>query len=311
MNFDNFITKWNGKGIDFDGAYGDQCMDLMHEYVVEVLGLADPAILAAGAAKDVYLNFGTVKGNQYFTKIDNTPTGVPQKGDIMFWGTGIGPYGHVSIFESGDTSSFKSFDQNWNSHSYCETVTHNYTGVLGWLRFKGQPTDGSQMVCDTKATRDMLVAKATQRDDVCNYMGLSTDLSQTDSSKITSTIGGFKSRITDLTNQVTAATAEVSNRTEQVGRLNDQLTASENLRKGLTDSLSTDAKKITDMQGVYEGQLTQKQTVIDQYAKDKGALAIQVAQLTQQLNDAKKNNVKALSVNDLIKLLIAKLGGNA
>ena len=39
MTFDEFIAKWNGKGIDLDYAYGDQCMDLMHQYIVEVLGL--------------------------------------------------------------------------------------------------------------------------------------------------------------------------------------------------------------------------------------------------------------------------------
>lgn len=133
MTFDEFVTKWNGKGIDFDGAYGDQCMDLMHQYVVEVLGLSDGRILAAPAAKYVYLNFSTIYGNQYFERIANTPTGVPQKGDIVLWD---GYYGHVAIFKEGNVNNFRSFDQNYPVGSKCHIQYHNYTNVLGWLRFK-------------------------------------------------------------------------------------------------------------------------------------------------------------------------------
>lgn len=136
MTIEEFVAKWTGKGIDFDGAYGDQCMDLMHQYCVEVLGLTDGRILAAPGAKDVFLNYSAIFGNEHFDKIDNTPMGVPQKGDIMFWGTGIGKYGHVALFEGGDASKFTSFDQNWNGHQYCETVPHTYTSVLGWLHPK-------------------------------------------------------------------------------------------------------------------------------------------------------------------------------
>ena len=136
MTFQDFINKWNGKGIDFDGYYGDQCMDLMHQYCVEVLGLVDGRILAAPSAKDVYLNFNNVLGHENFDKIDNTPTGVPQNGDIMFWGTGIGPYGHVAVFVEGDSNKFRSFDQNFPTDSKCHIQEHTYKGVLGWLRGK-------------------------------------------------------------------------------------------------------------------------------------------------------------------------------
>lgn len=283
-------------------------MDLMHQYVVEVLGQTDGRILAAPAAKDVWNT--NVYGKDKFDAIPNTPTGVPQKGDIILFGTEVGQYGHVAIVISADVNTVTTFDQNWNGHQYCEKITHKYggaQGVLGWLRFKGQPASGEEMVCDPKSVRDMLVTKATQRDDVCNYLGLSTDPKATDSGKITSTIGGFKSRVTDLTNQLTNANAEVANREEQVSRLKDQVLSEQNLRKDVTDKLNDAIKSATDAAGVYEGQLAQKQTVIDGLAKDKGALNTQVATLTQQLADAKKNGVKALSIGDLIRLIIEKV----
>lgn len=136
MTIDEFIGKWNGRGIDFDNYYGDQCMDLMHQYHVEVLGITDGRTLAAPAAKDVYLNFPNVFNSHLFEQIKNTPTGVPQKGDIIFWGTGLGTFGHVAIFIEGDANKFKSFDQNFPTGSKCKVVEHTYTGVLGWLRPK-------------------------------------------------------------------------------------------------------------------------------------------------------------------------------
>lgn len=128
MTYNQFKTIWLGKGIDFDGSYGYQCMDLAHKYAVEVNGKDFPP---APAAKDVWnLN---IPG---YDKISNTPTGVPQQGDIVVWGKDVGPYGHIAIFDNGDINSFESFDQNWPVGSLCHIQKHNYKGVLGWLRLK-------------------------------------------------------------------------------------------------------------------------------------------------------------------------------
>ena len=146
MSFDEFINKWNGKGIDTDGAFGFQCMDLMHKYVEEVLGLTDPRILAAPIARQVYENFDNVFGHGFFTRIPNTPTGVPLKGDIFFWGSKLGPAGHVAIFMDGDVNAFRSFDQNFPLGSKCHIQNHNYNGALGWLRIKNAPMNDTQKV---------------------------------------------------------------------------------------------------------------------------------------------------------------------
>lgn len=135
MTLIEFINRYNGKYVDTDGAYGGQCMDLMHQYCVEVLGIQDLSILAAPSAQAVWNTFSTVKGHELFEKIENTPTGVPQEGDIMFW---INlPYGHVAIFHDGDANKFKSFDQNYPTGSPCHIQDHTYANVGGWLRFKG------------------------------------------------------------------------------------------------------------------------------------------------------------------------------
>lgn len=135
ITFDQFITKWSGKPVDFDGVYPNQCMDLMHQYVYDVCGITDKTILAASVARLVYINF---KWQNYFMQLPNTPTGVPQKGDIIFW-DGIvvnneKTAGHVAIVVDANVNDLHSFDANYPVGSLPHIQYHNYDNVLGWLR---------------------------------------------------------------------------------------------------------------------------------------------------------------------------------
>lgn len=124
-----------GKYINVDGAYGNQCVDLIMAYYQ-------------------YLGVSRVSGHGYqyaynslpsgWTRIQNTPSFVPEPGDIVVWTTAIGGgYGHVAIFLYGDTNSFTSLDQNWPKGTSCQKVTHNYNAVWGVIRpdFKSSETD--------------------------------------------------------------------------------------------------------------------------------------------------------------------------
>lgn len=142
INFDQFIAKYNGKYLDWDGHYGPQCVDLVRFFIDEVLGFPQTSMPAAGTAKQIYQNF---KSNQYFDKIGNTPTGVPTKGDIVFWGYPMGFYwdglvpkwaGDVAIFSGGGVIKFISFGQNFPKGSFCRYYNHSYKGVMGWLHRK-------------------------------------------------------------------------------------------------------------------------------------------------------------------------------
>lgn len=135
MTLDEFIVKYTNQTVDTDGVFGGQCMDLMHKYCQDVLGLSDLSILAQPNAKSVWTNYPNVKGHELFTQIPNTPTGVPIKGDIMLYD--FNPDGHVDMFVQGDVNSFRSFSQNFPTGSKSILVNHpNYNGVYGWLRLK-------------------------------------------------------------------------------------------------------------------------------------------------------------------------------
>lgn len=57
MNYQEFINYYNGKAIDYDGAAGVQCIDLVKLYLNKVFGLTAGAW---GNAKDWYLNYNNV-----------------------------------------------------------------------------------------------------------------------------------------------------------------------------------------------------------------------------------------------------------
>lgn len=136
MYLQDFINKYNGKKIDFDGAYGNQCVDLFRFFNKEVLEIAQPK--GVNGAKDFWGNYAN-DPNLYnnFDKIANTPSFVPQFGDIAIFNNGT--HGHISICNGkGTTSRFESFDQNYPTNSACHIQSHNYKEFYGVLRPKNQ-----------------------------------------------------------------------------------------------------------------------------------------------------------------------------
>lgn len=135
MTYDEFIKAYNGKATDYDGVYGAQCVDLIKQYADKVFGVKGGSW---GNGKDYWTNTASALAN-ITTKIANTASFVPQKGDIMVWNGNVGNgCGHVAICTGeGNTSEFYSYDQNWNGKEM-HKVKHSYDNVYGVLRPKDQ-----------------------------------------------------------------------------------------------------------------------------------------------------------------------------
>lgn len=135
MRFNEWIQYVKAQGgVDTDGYYGKQCMDLYNSFMREVVGLDGNT--GADRAKNI-LNNNYVMEN--VERIDNYPEFVPEKGDIAVF-TG-GEFGHVAIcLGVGNVNYFKSLDQNWNLGGELMTVNHNYFtfAPLVFLRPKNQ-----------------------------------------------------------------------------------------------------------------------------------------------------------------------------
>ena len=136
MTFDEWVRKNLGRGIDWDGVYGVQCVDLVNHYIYNVLGIRPVMI---GNAIEFYRkrNSSTFLKNN-FTWISNTPSFVPKKGDIGVFKTKSG-FGHVCVANGvGTTSYFYSYDQNYplSRHEPMTKIRHTYPNFLGVLRPK-------------------------------------------------------------------------------------------------------------------------------------------------------------------------------
>ena len=136
MTFNKWVKENLGKGIDYDGTYCVQCVDLAKHYIKNVLGITPQSI---GNAIEYY---NKRKTSEYLTKnfkwIDNTAEFIPKKGDLCVFTSKSGN-GHISVATGeGTTSYFYSYDQNFPKakHEPMTKIKHSYTSFLGVLRPK-------------------------------------------------------------------------------------------------------------------------------------------------------------------------------
>lgn len=110
----NWVKSQVGKGLDYDGVYGNQCVDLIC-YYYQYLGQRSPG----GNGADYSWN-ALPSGWQRLQGVQ------PQKGDILVYsGNSSNPYGHVAIY----AADRETYHQNFNSHPYVEKVTYRYNGL--------------------------------------------------------------------------------------------------------------------------------------------------------------------------------------
>ena len=59
MTLSEFVKKYDGKQVDFDGVFGSQCTDLFRQYVKEVLNISEHtgSCSSSGGAKDLFLDY--------------------------------------------------------------------------------------------------------------------------------------------------------------------------------------------------------------------------------------------------------------
>ena len=136
MGIDQFITKYCGKKVDFDGAYGAQCVDLFRQYCRDVLDI--PHTGCVDGAKELYEKYADLPvEKKYFTRLTKSAT--PALGLIAVWGaTPTNKYGHVAIvIGKVGTSGLLVFEQNGVLQDGAKVVQRSTQYLLGYLKFKG------------------------------------------------------------------------------------------------------------------------------------------------------------------------------
>lgn len=138
MKYDDFLNKWLGKSIDFDGMYGPQCVDLVAQYCVE-----NNKPVAYANAKDWANNPALRPAFDWIDNNPNDPNQLPKRGDIVVFSgmqPGSGGFGHIDIFDMATgTHSWQGLDQNWGGQYVHFVPNHIWTYVLGWWTVKDTP----------------------------------------------------------------------------------------------------------------------------------------------------------------------------
>ena len=135
---EDFVKKYTGKKVDFDGVFGPQCVDLARQYWEEVWGIPEHTgpCSTTGGAKDLYLDYEKMPlEKKYFNKIPKNKGFIA--GDTLVWdSTEINKYGHVAIYLGKLNNSLIVFEQNGFKQDGAKITIRSKEKLLGALRKK-------------------------------------------------------------------------------------------------------------------------------------------------------------------------------
>lgn len=143
------ILEWirtaPGVGMNPDGAYGYQCVDLANQYAMDIFGIPWRTAMTGVTGARQLLDAAS---DEYFIRTDNDPNNpnlIPKAGDlVVFNGTGFGPnsinpYGHVALVVSADVNGMDVIQQDGFTNTRpAHKARLPYVGVgtgpvSGWL----------------------------------------------------------------------------------------------------------------------------------------------------------------------------------
>jgi hypothetical protein len=304
MTLDQFIAQFTGVGVDPDNVSGFQCVQLINQYLISVLGITNPIQLLPGPTAIAIWN--AFQTNESFQKIVNTPNGVPVPGDIVFWEQNAvqqtGPDGDVAIFVSGNQNAMQCFCQNYPTGSLPHLQQRTYDGRVGWLHPIQSPT-GTFV---DAATFDQLVTKSTNYDEFVKIGYTNADQVTTKINSLQTTIDNDNTEIGNLTTQVQNLTLAVQQGKDTIASITAEMqkmassdsTAIDNGTKAEQElaSLQSDMETIAQ----YLGTSPTKQNML--IAIDNLKMQITTSQQTTQ---KQATNFNAF-INEFIKRFIAK-----
>ncbi|WPH64309.1 lysin [Staphylococcus phage vB_StaM_PB50] len=157
----DWVNSRIGRRLDFDGWYGAQCMDLTIGYCNYISGGSFRPWGNAINLKDNTMPAG-------WKLIKNTPSFLPQPGDIAIWAYApYDVYGHTGIITSANLNNFYSVDQNWfnagSNGSPAAKVFHDYTGFWGVIRPAFGSTSTKKATPKKAAPKKKVVKKAATK----------------------------------------------------------------------------------------------------------------------------------------------------
>lgn len=144
MTYNEFVKKYNGQYVDFDGSYGAQCWDLAQFYFRDVLNLPRSILDGCGLVSNMLYPPKRQVLDQYFNEV---PINNMKQGDVVIW-----DYGHIAIYDHFDGTNCWFFSQNPNpcqvmkiktggAYAFRKKENHNigykaHIEDIGWQEWK-------------------------------------------------------------------------------------------------------------------------------------------------------------------------------
>ena len=141
QTIEEWLNSAVGVGMDPDGAYGYQCVDLVDQYGQDIFGVRWPVCVGGVSGANQLLD---VVPDEYWIRINNdlsNPDQIPERGDVVvFGGDSTNQWGHTAVVLKADSTWMHVVQQNGNTNWLPAGLDdlHYYqrgTGtVTGWLR---------------------------------------------------------------------------------------------------------------------------------------------------------------------------------
>ena len=133
MDLLEFVQKYIKTKVDFDGAYGAQCVDLFRQYCKDVLCV--PRTEPVEGAKNLVYDYGKNPIEQSaFALVEDR--WCARAGDVAVWGaTKTNPYGHVAIVLNAYANGLLGvFEQDGFKQDGAKLARRDNKNLIGLLR---------------------------------------------------------------------------------------------------------------------------------------------------------------------------------
>lgn len=144
LSLQQFVDKYNGLSVDFDGVYGYQCVDLFNYYNQDVVGAPWIGTPVTGGARDLFEVDSAARRAYY----DALPASTKlQEGDVLVYGEPHGRaivngtqifYGHVNILIN-DSEVIEQRGRKGEVVSVDPLFTNGLLGILRPRSFETTP----------------------------------------------------------------------------------------------------------------------------------------------------------------------------
>jgi len=149
MTLEKFVEKYEGKPVDYDKAFGAQCVDLVRQYFQDVWELPKQPEGVIGAQDFFYKHESRKIQRELCECVPFTGMIRPPAGSVVILkGTSTNQYGHIGICTGTDKAGMYIFEQDGIANEKALAagrpqigayIKHwNYDRLLGWLIKRGE-----------------------------------------------------------------------------------------------------------------------------------------------------------------------------